>query len=322
MIEIRTKPPNDLILSFEYDIEIIKKVRTITGRKWDNSNRYWIVPNNIETIDRINNLFSSSDIIDNTQLALFKKQLRAKPWEKQILIKLSDQLKLKGYSSKTIKAYVGHIRRFVDYNDDDPLVLNKKDIDKYLLYLLDDHSCSHSYVSQAISAIKILYNEVYRRNIICSDITRPKKEKKLPEILDKSEVAKLFEAVTNIKHKALMYMIYSSGLRVGEVVRLKATDVDSSRMLLHIVQSKGRKDRYTMLSETALKTLKEYVKTYKPDFWLFPGQQADKHLTERTVQQVFDAARSTAGIKKNVSVHSLRHYVERYIMVSVLLKVA
>jgi len=142
---------------------------------------------------------------------------------------------------------------------------------------------------------------------ICIDLERPKKEKKLPEILSKNEISKLLKAVKNLKHKAILYLVYSAGLRVGEVVKLKPTDIDSDRMLIPIIQGKGKKDRYTILSETALSILRQYVKVYKPEHWLFPGQHPDKHLTERSVQKVFDNARIDAKIRKNVSVHNLRH---------------
>lgn len=142
---------------------------------------------------------------------------------------------------------------------------------------------------------------------ICIDLERPKKEKKLPEILSKNEISKLLKAVKNLKHKAILYLVYSAGLRVGEVVKLKPTDIDSDRMLIHIIQGKGKKDRYTILSETALSILRKYVKVYKPEHWLFPGQHPDKHLTERSVQKVFDNARIDAKIRKDVSVHNLRH---------------
>lgn len=142
---------------------------------------------------------------------------------------------------------------------------------------------------------------------ICIDLERPKKEKKLPEILSKNEISKLLKAVKNLKHKAILYLVYSAGLRVGEVVKLKPTDIDSDRMLIPIIQGKGKKDRYTILSETALSILRQYVKVYKPEHWLFPGQHPDKHLTERSVQKVFGNARIDAKIRKNVSVHNLRH---------------
>lgn len=142
---------------------------------------------------------------------------------------------------------------------------------------------------------------------ICIDLERPKKEKKLPEILSKNEISKLLKAVKNLKHKAILYLVYSAGLRVGEVVKLKPTDIDSDRMLIPIIQGKGKKDRYTILSETALSILRQYVKVYKPEHWLFPGQHPDKHLTERSVQKVFDNARIDAKTRKDVSVHNLRH---------------
>lgn len=142
---------------------------------------------------------------------------------------------------------------------------------------------------------------------ICIDLERPKKEKKLPEILSKNEISKLLKAVKNLKHKAILYLVYSAGLRVGEVVKLKPTDIDSDRMLIPIIQGKGKKDRYTILSETALSILRQYVKVYKPEHWLFPGQHPDKHLTERSVQKVFGNARIDAKIRKDVSVHNLRH---------------
>ncbi len=308
MIEIRKNSPEGLVLTFDYDREIISKIKTIIGREWDSENKRWIVPDNAESIKRITELFNLSDITDYTGLIPYNSDdIYIRRWTKQILLMLCDKLRMKGYSSKTIKAYVGHIRRFIIFSKRHPLSLSSNDIERYLLNLLDSRECSHSYTSQAVSAVKFLFNEVYHRNDICTNISRPKKEKKLPEILNKNEVVRLFQAITNIKHKAIMYLTYSSGLRVGEVVKLKLSDIDSKRMLVRVAQGKGRKDRYTILSETALDTLRQYVKAYKPDYWLFQGAQPGKHLNERTVQKVFDAAKRSAGIKKEVSVHSLRH---------------
>lgn len=117
----------------------------------------------------------------------------------------------------------------------------------------------------------------------------------------------ILDNTTNLKHKAILFLTYSSGLRVGEVVRLKVKDVDSDRMLIHVVQGKGRKDRYTVLSEVALEVLREYARIAKPSIWLFQGQEAGSHITERTVQRIFENVKEKAGIKKKVSVNSLRH---------------
>ena len=116
-----------------------------------------------------------------------------------------------------------------------------------------------------------------------------------------------FEAVSNLKHRALLMMIYSAGLRVGEAVRLRVEDVDSERRLLHVRQGKGRKDRYVMLSEVALESLRDYWRAYRPTKWLFPGQREGCHLHERTVEKILKQACQKAGIRKDISVHTLRH---------------
>jgi site-specific recombinase XerD len=166
---------------------------------------------------------------------------------------------------------------------------------------------SHAYVNQALSAIKFLFSHVLNKEKILYEIPRPKKEKKLPNILSQDEVLAILDVISNLKHKAILYLVYSAGLRVGEVVRLKINDIDSQRMLIHIRQGKGRKDRYTVLSEITLNILRNYVKMEKPEDWLFPGGKAGSFLTERAVQKVFHKACLKANISKNVTVHSLRH---------------
>jgi len=158
-----------------------------------------------------------------------------------------------------------------------------------------------------VSAIKFLCQNILNKNDLTIYVPRPKKEHKLPVVLNQKEVFRILELVKNEKHHAILILIYSAGLRVGEVVRLKIEDIDSERMLIHIKQGKGRKDRYTMLSQVALKILRDYTTRYKPETWLFPGGKENKHLTERSVQKVFEKALQKARIKKNVSVHSLRH---------------
>lgn len=160
-----------------------------------------------------------------------------------------------------------------------------------------------------MSAIKFLCQNILNKNDLTIYVPRPRKEHKLPVVINQKEVLRILESVKNEKHHAILILIliYSAGLRVGEVVRLKIEDIDSERMLIHIKQGKGRKDRYTMLSQVALKILRDYTTRYKPETWLFPGGKENKHLTERSVQKVFENALQKARIKKNVSVHSLRH---------------
>ena len=139
------------------------------------------------------------------------------------------------------------------------------------------------------------------------DLPRPRKERKLPKVLSRGEVLRLLGAVENVKHRAVMLLTYSAGLRVGEVVRLRCEDIDADRGLIHVRQGKRRKDRYTVLSEVAHEALRVYLIQYRPKTWLFPGAALGRHLHERSVQKVFQRACQRSGIKKSVSVHTLRH---------------
>lgn len=136
------------------------------------------------------------------------------------------------------------------------------------------------------------------KNTIIESIPRLKKEKKLPNVLIFQEVAKILGDLKNEKHKTILFIIYSSGLRVREAVKLTLQDIDSQRMLIHVVQGKGRKDRYTILSEVALEQLRRYYRLYKPEKWLFPGQGPREHITERTVERILSNASTASKITK------------------------
>jgi len=172
---------------------------------------------------------------------------------------------------------------------------------------MDVEEFSAASVNQTINAIRFYYVEYLKKPFAVGDIPRPRNEKKLPVVLDKEEIKCIFDAVPNLKHKALLMITYSGGLRVGEVVRLQLEDIDSKRMTIHVHKAKGRKDRYTILGKKTIEVLREYYKSYRPTRWLFEGQQSGHHLTERSAQQVFKDAVTNARIHKNVSIHSLRH---------------
>lgn len=157
------------------------------------------------------------------------------------------------------------------------------------------------------NALRFLYVELYDKPFVIGRLPRPQKEKKLPDVLNEDEVVRILEAVDNLKHKTLLMLIYSAGLRVGEVVRLKIEDIDSERKLIYLKSAKGKKDRYTLLSDVALENLREYFRAYRPKEYLFEGAPGRKHIAERSVQEVFKRAAGMAGIRKHVTVHSLRH---------------
>jgi len=219
------------------------------------------------------------------------------------------EMNLKGFTEKTKVAYIGYVRRYVEHFNRSPQKLGAQEIKTYLDYLITDKKASASHVNSTHSAIKFLYVNVMDQNWDLKKIPRAKKEKKFPVILTEKEVWTLLETVSNIKHKAILATVYSAGLRVSEVVHLKSCDIDSKSMLIRVLQGKGKKDRYTILSNRTLEVLRNYYKhsICRHSEWLFTGADYHHPISIRTVQMVFNQAKNAAGIKKKVTLHSLRH---------------
>jgi len=230
---------------------------------------------------------------------------------------LQQDMRLRNYSPKTIKAYQSWIRDLAQYcSPCDLRELTSSGIRNYLLHLIQDNSLAASSVNQVVNALRFLYVELYKMPFSIQDIPRPKKERKLPDIITQGEVIRILDTVTNLKHRTILMLIYSAGLRVGEAVRLKVNDIDSQRNLIHIRGAKGKKDRYTVLSRVLLEKLREYYKVYKPREYLFEGGNGRIHLAERSVQNVFKRAVKIAGIKKQITVHTLRHSFATHLLES------
>lgn len=230
---------------------------------------------------------------------------------------LTRELRLRNYSAKTIKAYKSCLRSFIDhFKPRHPRALSENDIRNYLLYLLEEKQSASTTVNQVFNALRFLYVDLYKMPFVIASVPRPKKEHKLPDVLNQEEVIKILNAVDNLKHKTILMLIYSAGLRVGESVRLKIEDIDSKRKVIHLRGAKGKKDRYTLLSDVVLEKLREYFKQYRPKEYLFEGKEDRKHLSERSVQSVFERAVKTAGIRKPVSVHTLRHSFATHLLES------
>ena len=185
-------------------------------------------------------------------------------------------------------------------------VLRKKEIKEYLVHLLKDRKISGGTYKYYVSGIKFLYRTTLKREGVVDAIQYPKSRRKLPVVLDLSEVEALFSVTENLKHKAILMITYSSGLRISEAARLKITDIDSKRMMVRIRQGKGGKDRYSILSYTALECLRQYWRKYRPKDWLFEGNK-NTHISISSIHQIFHAAKKRAGITKPASVHTLRH---------------
>ena len=178
---------------------------------------------------------------------------------------------------------------------------------QYQLFLTKDLVVSYKTFNGHVSAIRFFYKYVLDLGWNAERIPYQKTGKSLPIVLSREEVLALFDVVTNLKHRTILMVLYSAGLRISEALRLKAPDIDSQRMMIRVHQGKGRKDRYVMLSEKLLQTLRRYWLLDRPEPWLFPGQHASRPLTSSSAQQFFERARKRAGIHKKASPHTLRH---------------
>jgi site-specific recombinase XerD len=229
--------------------------------------------------------------------------------------KLKVELRSRKYSMKTVNSYIHYNRDFCRTMQKGPLEVNADDIKAYLAYLDNSRDLSASSVNLAISALKFFYGSVLKLDIVGQQ-HRPRHDKRLPSVFSKTEVNLLLECEKNPKHRLLLMLAYSSGLRVSEVTALKKQDIDLSRKTIFIRSGKGRKDRFSVLSDRAAQFIKEYCLLYSIESWLFPGQPASQHLSIRAAQNIFDKAAQKAGISKNASIHSLRHSFATHLLES------
>ena len=221
--------------------------------------------------------------------------------------RMIEDLRIRGYAESTQKDYVRLVARFAKHFGQSPEHLGPKEIREFQVHLVMRTGASYGVQSHFVSAARFLYTVTLGKPWLIDRIPHPKVEKKLPVIPGRDEVLRFLDAVPNIKHRAILTTCYAAGLRVSEAVRLRVMDINSSRMLIHVYQGKGRKDRMVPLSETLLKVLRVYWRAVTPRVWLFPGRDHDKPLSCRTVQHVCMRARRRAGLHPKLTVHTLRH---------------
>jgi integrase/recombinase XerD len=225
--------------------------------------------------------------------------------------KLRDQmlmdLQLSGVKPRTQKNYLREVENLAKYFNRSPAELGEAELKEYMLYLINTRHLSEGTFRFYVAGLKFFYRTTLKREWPVEKIKPPRSKRKLPVVMDLSEVESLFSVTRNLKHKAILMITYSSGLRVSETARLKLTDIDSKRMTVRVSDGKGGKDRYSILSKTALEHLRRYWKKYHPTEWLFAGAKGKGHISLSTIQQVFLKAKKRAGITKPASVHTLRH---------------
>ena len=223
--------------------------------------------------------------------------------------KMIMELRLKKMSESTVKNYVLYVKQLAKYYKKSPDKINREEVKKFLHHLQYEKELSANTLNIAHSAIRFFYMHVIQAEWVVNGIAKFKRSRTLPLVLDKSEVEDILNLTWNLKHKTILTLIYSAGLRVGEAAKLKICHIDSGRMQIFIQAAKGSVDRYALLSPKTLKLLQEYIEKYKPVDYLFYSANKDKmkHFSIRAIQRAFQDARLKAQITKEASVHSLRH---------------
>lgn len=309
---IKTKTGR-LKLIFGFDNNLRELIKTYPYHSWDAKNKWWTIPFSDKYLNEIQTVALEAGI---------KVSYEEEPAESKGLKKISafdipnyrecpEEMILKlrelRYSEKTIKTYKGLFEEFINYyHKNDINKIEEPQIISFLRFLVMDRKVSTSYQNQSINAIKFYYEKVLGGHRKFYFIDRPKKERTLPTVLNQDEVIRLFASVGNLKHKTILMLAYSSGLRLGEIVRLKIKDIDKDRMQIRIEQSKGKNDRYTKLSIRFLAVLDKYLEKYRPKDYLFEGAKGEDY-SPGSIQNIIKAAVEKAGIKKHTTMHTLRH---------------
>jgi len=284
------------------------QVKAIDTSYYHAYQKLWSVVNSTEYIEKLKGIFGEEGYIIqayNSPTKMPFKQLTDS--QKEIVEQYIKVLTLKGYSTNTLHNYRScFIKYLTFFNDRIYEDITKDDIEGYVFHLIQKYKISNSMQNSMINAIKFYYEQVLDKPKAYYNIQRPKKSKTLPNVLSQNEVASLITSVRNIKHRCILSLIYSAGLRISEVVNLRIEDIHSDEFRLFIKSAKGKKDRYTILSSNILTLLRQYYKKERPAYWLFEGQDGGQYST-RSIQKIFRKAAKASQINPWATPHTLRH---------------
>lgn len=222
--------------------------------------------------------------------------------------RMDQDMQIRGLSLNTRKAYIGRVRAFINYYfDAPPGQLGPEHIRKYQLHLIQDRGVSWSYFNQAVCSLRFLYLVTLGKDWDVSALPYQKRGRRLPVVLSPEEVTDLIQATSHLRDRAILMALYGCGMRLHEVPGLDVAHIDSQRMMVRIVEGKGKKDRYVPLPEALLQALRAYWRVYRPETLLFPGRDPGHPLSGAAIQDIVATARRKAHISKPVTPHTLRH---------------
>ena len=307
---------NRLKIIFGYINELSSFIKNYPFHHWNSQNKYWTIPYSEQILEEIKEKIKSLELECLYEEDAKKEGTRKiTPYDtnnyKECPKEYIDKLNELRYAQNTLKTYTSLFEEFINFhNKKDITTLGQQEAIEFIRYLVSERKVSISYQNQAINAIKFYYERVLGGKRMSIYLDRPQKEQTLPTVLSKEEVQLIISKITNLKHKTMIMLTYSAGLRVSEVIQLKIKDIDSERKQIRVEQSKGKKDRYTLLSEKILILLRKYYIKYKPTEWLFEGQYEDGRVTQysvRSLQMILKQAVKKTNINKKVTMHTLRH---------------
>ncbi|MBK7711400.1 MAG: tyrosine-type recombinase/integrase [Bacteroidales bacterium] len=312
-----------LIVRFtgRYDQEWIKELKSY-GRVWyDSDSKEWLMSWTRMKVDSLSDYFASNGVEVIVKRAVLSMPVREQRHEKSTQIRernlsigiqngieiVRRHLNEKRYSSNTVETYISLLDLFFKYFSDKASGdIIEDDISDFFHDFIVSNKYSASYHNQLISAIKMYYKLNGSTGIRTGSLGRPRRGRSLPKVFSKEEVKLILNSSRNLKHRLILWMIYSCGLRRSEVINIRITDLDRSRGILNVREAKGMKDRIVPVSDKVWEKVDEYKNSYHPVFWFFEGQTGGQYSSE-SVYRVFKQALKNAGIRKEVGVHSLRH---------------
>lgn len=336
------KERNVIFVTFPKDDALIEVIRSVEGRWWSKTNGKWYFFANEFNLNKLFEAFREKAFIDYSVLKNLKEepsnstiengkglpQTSYKKREKKPKNELSAEntksitdfgkwLEHKRYSERTVTTYTEMLTMFTRHIE--PKLLTETtnlDVMDFVHTVLIGEGYSFTLQNQLVSSLKLFFREMVQSNLDIEKLERPRREHKLPNILSKQEVKRILEAHSNVKHKTMLTLIYACGLRRGELLNIRATDIDRLRNMLTIRNAKGRKDRMVPISDKILNLLTDYYKVYLPKNWLFEGQAAGEPYDAQSLQSVLKQALAKAKIKKPATLHWLRHSYATHLLES------
>lgn len=291
---ISHRSENRIVVYFKSNSELVTRIKSIAGATWSLTLYAWHVPDTEENRFRFKIVELPSKIPTEDNLVQ--------------LHKFKNWMLSKRYSQNTVKTYTEALGNFLYFFKEKSVTeITNEDLIEFNNEYILRKNLSASYQNQIVNAIKLFYSRIQGKKIEIEGIHRPKRAKLLPNVLSKAEVKQILDAHINLKHRVMLSLIYSCGLRCGELLHLKPSDIDSKRNLIFIHQAKGKKDRIAPLSPKILGLLRDYYKLYKPKIWLFEGHLDGEPYSEKSLQSVLKLALHKTGIQKPVTLHWLRH---------------